>query len=166
MRLIDDLAAKRCLYRRPMLTMPDVLLIEIPERFATASLPLGRFYPVLLENSRELAEVEGFLARQRPKLVPPGLFDRRPSAAHSACVIVARYRPPTAGWPWLLICLWPAEYTCMVSPNSDLFARGSYTSEVYETRDEMIDGEARLRASFADQQIAHVIGRPVGAGSA
>jgi|UPI000832614E hypothetical protein len=149
-----------------MLTMPDVLVIDIPERFAASTLPLGRYYPILLENSHELAEAEGFLARQRPELVLPDLFDRRPSAAHSACVIVARYRPPTSGWPWLLVCLWPAAYTCMVSPGSDLFARGAYTSEVYETRDDMIEGEARLRASFTDQQIAHVIGRPINAGSA
>jgi hypothetical protein len=141
MRLIDDLAARRCLYQRPMLTMPDVLLIDVPETYAFEALPLGRYYPILLEAGHELAEIEAFLAADRSQLTQPNLFDRRPSATESACVVVSRYRSPAFGWPWLLVCLWPAAYTAMAPTGSDLFARGAYTTEVYPTRDDMIEGK-------------------------
>jgi len=144
MRLTDDLAARRRLYSRALATMPDVLLIDIPPVFASPSLPLGRYYPVIVETDAEFAEMEAFLDRDRSKPVVPDLLDRRPSALRGDDIVFARYAPPVPGWPWLMLCRWPADYAATVPRNGDDFARGAYTCEVFETVDGLVDAEARL----------------------
>lgn len=144
MRLVDHLAARRLFYLRPWATMPDVLLIDVPPAFASPSLPLGRYYPVILENDVEYAEMAAFLERERTRAVVPDLFDRRPSALRGDDIVFARYAPPGPGWPWLLLCRWPADYTAMVPQDGDHFARGAYTSEVFETIEALVRAEARL----------------------
>ncbi|MDE1918833.1 MAG: hypothetical protein KGH96_22515 [Sphingomonadales bacterium] len=120
--MTDHLAAKRRLYHRPTPVMPDVLMIDIPAALVSDSLPLGRFYPIILEAAQELNEMEAFLHASRSSLVRPDLFDRRPSAIESRCVLIARYTPPAPGWPWLLLCRWPSAYTAMLPAGDDLFA--------------------------------------------
>lgn len=144
MRLTDHLAARRILYPRPLPTMPDVLLIDVPPVFASPSLPLGRYYPVIVETDDEYAEMNVFLAQDRPSLVVPELLDRRPSALRGDDIVFARYAPSVPGWPWLLLCRWPSAYAAMVPAGDDYFARGAYTSEVFETADELVDAEGRL----------------------
>lgn len=144
MRLVDDLAARRILYGRPLATMPDVLLIDIPSAFASPSLPLGRYYPVIIETDAEYVEMESFLDRDRPGLVVPDLLDRRPSRLCGDDIVFARYAPSTPGWPCLLLCRWPVDYAAMVPRNGDYFARGAYTCEVFLTLDDLADAEARL----------------------
>jgi hypothetical protein len=144
MRLVDDLAARRILYGRPLATLPDVLLIDIPRAFASHSLPFGRYYPVIIETDAEYAEMETFLDRDRPSLVVPDLLDRRPSALSGDDIVFARYAPSAPGWPWLLLCRWPVDYAAMVPQNDDHFARGTYTCEVFEAFDDLADAEARL----------------------
>src|SRR3546814_15246349 len=61
MRLIDDLAARRLYYQRSLATLPDILLIEIPARFAGSGLALHRYYPIILESLDEQQEFESFL---------------------------------------------------------------------------------------------------------
>src|SRR3546814_11354014 len=56
MRLIDELAANRLYYHRPLATLPDILLIDIPLRFSGGGLALGRYYPVILESLAERSE--------------------------------------------------------------------------------------------------------------
>lgn len=124
--------------------MPDVLLIDVPPVFASPSLPLGRYYPVIIETGAEYAEMETFLDHDRSKPVVPDLLDRRPSALRGDDIVFARYAPLAPDWPWLLLCRWPADYTGMVPRDSDHFARGAYTSEVFETVDDLVDAEARL----------------------
>ena len=58
MRLIDDLAARRRLYARPTFTAPAMMVIDIPSHLAGDDLPLGRYYPVILETDEELVEFE------------------------------------------------------------------------------------------------------------
>jgi hypothetical protein len=111
MRLVDDLAARRILYGRPLATMPDVLLIDIPPDYASPSLPLGRYYPVIIETDAEYAEMTEFLALDRLRLVVPDLFDHRPPALRGDDIVFARNAPTAPGWPWLLICRWPTDYT-------------------------------------------------------
>lgn len=144
MRLVDHLAARLLFYLRPLATMPDVLLIDVPSTYASPSLPLGRFYPVILETDAEYAEMVAFLEIDRPRLVAPALFDRQPSALRGDDIVFARYAPPKPEWPWLLLCRWPAEYAAMVPRDGDHFARGAYTCEVFETLDDLVDAEARL----------------------
>lgn len=126
--------------------MPDVLLIDIPPIFASPSLPLGRYYPVILETAAEHAEMETFLDQERSAPVTPGLLDRRPSALRGDDIVFARYAPSAQGWPWLLLCRWPADYAAMVPHNGDHFARGAYTSEVFETVDDLDHAKAGLLA--------------------
>jgi hypothetical protein len=144
MRLVDDLAARRILYGRPLATMPDVLLIDIPSSYASPSLPLGRYYPVIIETDVEYLEMEAFLDRDRPLLVAPDVLDRRASGLRGDDIVFARYAPSAPGWPCLLLCRWPVDYAALVPQNDDHFARGAYTCEVFETIDELADAQARL----------------------
>lgn len=156
MRLTDHLADNRRLYSRPAPTMPDIMLIDLPACFAGETLPLGRYYPIILETAGEVAELEAFLAAERTDAVLPDLFDRRPSAIASECVVVARYRPPHWGWPWVMLCQWPATYTAMVPSDGDYFARGAYTIEVFWTCEELISSESQLRTTLADHQFLQI----------
>jgi hypothetical protein len=160
MRLVDDLAARRILYGRPLATMPDVLLIDIPRVFASPSLPFGRYYPVIIETDAEYGEMEMFLDRDRPRLVVPDLLDRRPSALQGDDIVFARYAPSALGRPWLLLCRWPVEYAAMVPEQGDHFARGAYTCEVFETLDELADAESRLLEVLGSHRLVRLAAQP------
>jgi len=160
MRLIDDLAARRVLYRRPLTTMPDVLLIDIPPAYGSPSLPLGRFFPVILETEAEYREMQAFLEQDRPQLAAPSLFDRRPSMLRSDAIVFARYAPPGAGWPWLLLCHWPEDCIALVPPGGDHFARGSYTIEVLATLPQIERAETQLRTTLGACKLMDVAARP------
>ncbi len=136
-RLVQDLARERQLYGRPQATLPDVLLIDVPARFAHPSLPLGRFYPILVETAAELDELQAYLAASRAAPVRPDLFDRRPSALVASCVTLAAYAPPLPDWPWLLVCHWPLSFTAL-SVDPDMFARAAYTTEAFDTVDALM----------------------------
>ncbi|WP_317153766.1 hypothetical protein [Sphingopyxis indica] len=152
MRLIDELAAKRLYYHRPLPTLPDILLIDIPPRFSGGGLALGRYYPVILESLSEMHEFEAHLCESRMTLEAPALLDRRPSGLRTTDIIFARYEPQVPNWPWLLICFWPRSYTAMVSPSADTFARGSYTIDAYSTAGELTDAELKLLATLGPEQ--------------
>lgn len=164
MTLNDDLAACRQLYHRSLPALPDILLIDIPLRYAGAGLALGRYYPVILESTTELAEMEALLAADRPEPVVPNLFDRRPSSLHSDDILFARYAPPAAGWPWLLLCRWPPSYTAMVPADGDLFARGAYTVELFGVPADLEHYEAQLLATLGSYHAirADPVSGPVG----
>lgn len=156
MRLVDDLASRRILFGRPLATMPDVLLIDVPPVYAAPSLPLGRYYPVIIETAAEYAEMAAFLAMDRPRLIVPDLFDRRPSALLADDIVLARYAPPGPDWPWLMLCRWPADYAAMVPQQGDHFARGAYTSECFRTMEEVLDAERRLFATLGSDRVVHL----------
>ena len=143
-RISDDLAATRLLYPRPLPTLPDILLIAISDLHAGASLPLNRYYPVMLETKAEAAEFEAFLQVERTVLRPPDLLDHRPSGLITEDIILARYAPPRAPWPWILLCFWPRAYTSMVPPGGDYFARQAFTTEVLATEADLEACERRL----------------------
>src|SRR3990167_3362041 len=148
MRLADDLAAVRMIYLRPLATMPDILLIDVPPAYASPSLPLGRYYPVILETEAEWADMDAFLEQDRPRPVAPDIFDRQPSALRGSDIVFARYRPPHPDWPWLMLCRWPEDYVAMVPPGGDHFARDSYTAEVFATAAEIERAETQLLATL------------------
>lgn len=166
MRLVDDLAARRILYGRPLATMPDVLLIDIPPAYAAPNLPLGRYYPVILETDAEYAEMTAFLAKDRSRPVVPDLFDRRPSALLADDIVIARYAPPRPEWPWLMLCRWPEDYAVMVPQQGDYFARGAYTSEAFETLEDLTKAEARLIETLGSHRLVHLAALPQTLGTA
>ena len=120
MRLIDDLAARRLYYPRPLPTLPDILVIDVPTRFAGAGLALDHYYPIVLETLAEMQEMEAFLCTDRGGPVVPDLFDRRPSGLRVRDIVFARraglalpaamflagilYRDGATGWRRL--CTW------------------------------------------------------------
>ncbi len=130
MRLADDLARRRVIYPRPLPTLPDIVLIDLSPRFRSPSLPLGRYYPVIVETDRERVEWDAFLDAERPAPVAPDLLDRRPSALATARISFAHYDPPAPGWPWILLCHWPDDHVAIVGTAGDLFARRAYTIEL------------------------------------
>ena len=162
--LDDDLAACRQLYHRLLPTLPDILLIDIPRRYAGASLPRGRYYPVILETAAEHAEMTVFLAVSRPAPVAPDLFDRRPSSLLSDDILFARYVPPAAHWPWLLLCRWPPAYAAMVPAEGDMFARGAYTIEAFGVPAELDRAEARILTALGPHRAVRVdpVSGPIG----
>lgn len=156
MRLIDELAAHRIYYQRPLSTLPDILLIDVPSRFVGEGLALDRYYPVILETVSEAAEFEAYLLERRARLVAPSLLDRRPSALRVEEIVFARYAPPAPSWPWLLLCCWPQAYTLMApSPNDD-FARGAYTIEAFASVGEVDASERILLSALGPHEARHV----------
>ena len=160
MRLVDDLAARRILYGRPLATMPDVLLIDIPSVYASPSLPLGHYYPIILETGAEGAEMQAFLEQDRPQPVAPDIFDRPPSALRGDDVMFARYKPPLPDWPWLLLCRWPDDCVALVTPGGDHFARGVYSTEVFATVAEIERAEAQLMATLGAGAPVYISAQP------
>ncbi|MBB3357042.1 MULTISPECIES: hypothetical protein [unclassified Novosphingobium] len=153
MRLIEHLAARRIYYRRPLPTLPDILLIDIPPAFAGEGLALGRYYPVMLETIAEAHEFEAFLCEDRAALVAPALLDRRPSALRCEDIIFARYSPPTPDWPWLQLGCWPRQYAEMAEQPGDVFARGIYTIDVFADADGVLAAALELLATLGHQDI-------------
>jgi hypothetical protein len=152
MRLTDDLAAHRRLYTFPLPTAPVVVLIDIPRHYASESLPLGRFYPIIVETAEELVELETFLTAERSEPVPPDLFARRPSHLAATCITFFQYCPSEPGWPWLLLCHWPKTYTQQVEEDGEMLARDAYTIEMFK-------GQSQLLAATA--QFARILGSEV-----
>lgn len=156
-RISDHLAALRLLYPRPLPTLPDILLISIPASHASASLPLGRYYPVMLETGPEATEFDAFLHAERTMLRPPDLLDQRPSALQTDDIIFARYAPPASGWPWLLLCCWPTRYTVMAPAGDDHFARAAYTIEVLTSPSDLDACEERLLAVLQPVEARRIV---------
>lgn len=156
MRLIDQLAATRLYYHRPLPTLPDILLIDIPTSYSGEGLALDRYYPVILETLAEMHEFETFLCERRTELIAPSLLARRPSSLRTDDIVVAQYRPPAPGWPWLQLCCWPNRYTMMVPDPAEEFARGTYTVDAFDTAADISAAELRLRAALGTNEARHV----------
>jgi len=147
--LTKDLAHRRCLYPRALPTLPDVLLIDVPARFASPDLPLGRYYPIVLETEAEVREIEAFLTEVRPVPVTPNIFDFRPSRLTSERITFAICAPPAPDWPHLLLCHWPACYAALAQ-DPMLFARGAYTIEIFSNEAALNRSCDRLLATLGE----------------
>ncbi|OAN53505.1 hypothetical protein [Sphingobium sp. TCM1] len=166
MRLIDRLAARRIYYHRPLPTLPDILLIDIPSQFSGPGLALDRYYPVILETTAEAHEFEAFLCERRERLIAPGLLDRRPSALHSEDIVFARYSPPEPDWPWLQLCCWPRHYAAFAMDPDEMFARGAYTVDAFDDADDIGAAEIRLLATLGPDEARRVQSIPANLGRA
>jgi len=155
-RLVDTLARRRILYPRPIVTLPDILVIDIPAPFASASLSLGRYYPIMIETGAERRELDAFLAAPREGIVAPDLLDRRASALVATRVMLSIYAPPESGWPFVLLCHWPKAYTAMVADGTDMFARGAYTVEMFETEAALLSTSSALIATLGGRHEVEV----------
>lgn len=131
MKLADDLAANRRLYRRGLSDLPDILVIDVPVRYASPSMPLGRFYPMMIETALEAVEVDHFLRVERTHMIVPDLLDRRPSQFQRENVMLCHYDTEDPAWPHILLCQWPCAYTALAGRTSELFARQAYTVELF-----------------------------------
>src|SRR5512147_437789 len=121
------LARRRIYYPRPVATLPDVLMIDVPRRFANRRLVLGRFWPIMVETIDEQSEVEAFLGRERHSVVLPDFLDERASLMPREHLTIAHYRPSEPRWPYLQLCQWPADFTARAPDKDRTFARGAYT---------------------------------------
>jgi hypothetical protein len=154
MKLTDSLAARRLVYRRVTSALPDMVVIDIPQRHAASTLPLGRFYPVIVETDLEMIEFEHFIGLNRPALVVPDLLDRRASTLQGAHIMLCHYDPAEAGWPYILLCQWPGACTHLVREDEDMLARGVYTIEMFPTASDRSDAAGALMASLCKHGLA------------
>lgn len=154
--LAATVARRRIYYPRPVASLPDILMIHIPRSFASKRLPLGRFYPIMVETVQEQSEVDGFLAQERDSLVPPDLLDERPSTLLREHLTIAHYGPSVPAWPFVQLCLWPVEFAAKASSKDRLFARGVYTFELFRDREALEAASKELLASLDQRHALNV----------
>lgn len=149
MRLLNSLAASYRHLMRGFDGLPDIHLLDIPNRFASRTLPLGGYYPIMVETELEKIELDHFLQVDRPQLVVPNLLDRRLSSLQGNDILISHYDPTDPSWPWLLLSQWPRIFADAVSADSDFFARQAYTVEIFPTSPDRAAATKHLLASLA-----------------
>ena len=154
--LAATIARRRVYYPRPVESLPDILMIDVPRRFARRRLALKGFYPILIETIEEQSEVEAFLAQPREELVVPDFLNERPSAVSREHLTIAHYGPSEAGWPFVQLCQWPAEFAARASTEDRLFTRGVYTFELFRDRKQLEEASKILLSSLDPERAPHV----------
>ena len=131
-------------------------MIDLPRRFASRHLPLKRFHPIMVEGIEEQLELDAFLAQERDLIVAPDLLDERLSTFPKEHLTIAHYRPSQAGWPYVQLCQWPAEFAARASSKDRMFARGAYTFELFRDRRRLEEATTVLLASLDQKHALHV----------
>ena len=145
--LAATIACRRIYYPRPLASLPDILMIDIPRRFLTRRPGLKRFYPIMVETADEQSEVEALIAQERDRIDAPDLLEQRLSTFPSEHLTIAHYRPSQAGWPYVQLCQWPADFAAKASSKDWLFTRGAYTFELFRDRKRLEEASRILVAS-------------------
>lgn len=135
--LSTTVARHRTFYPRPILAMPDILMIDVPAEFRDANIRLGNYHPILIETIAEQHELEGYLEEECQVSSTPALLDARPSVLPAEHITIAHYAPPSQDWPYVLLCRWPPDVAAAAPEELRLFARGAYTIELYIDRGEL-----------------------------
>lgn len=135
--LSTTVARRRIVYPRPILAMPDILMIDMPAEFRPANARFGQYHPILVETIAEEEELEAYLEEERPVLSLPVLLNARPSSLAADHITIAHYGPPLGGWPYVLLCRWPPSLAAAAPPDLRLFARGAYTIDLYSDREQL-----------------------------
>ena len=135
--LSTTVARHRILYPRPILAMPDVLMIDMPAEYRSGNLSLGSYHPILIETIAEQNEIEAYLEEECEAPFFPDLLDSRPSSLPADHITVAHYGPPFEDWPYVLLCRWPPDLTAAAPDELRLFVRGAYTIDLYIDRDQI-----------------------------
>jgi hypothetical protein len=146
--LAATIARRRIYYPRPVECLPDMLMIEFPGRLARRRRALKRYYPILIETIEEQSEVEAFLAQPRESLVMPDVLAERPSTFSKDHLTIAHYAPSGAGWPFVLLCQWPAEFASRAASQRRMFMRGIYTFELFPDRKSLEEASKVLLRSL------------------
>lgn len=90
-----------------------------------------------------MSRSEAFITAPRTAPVQPDLFDRRATNLETSRITFAAYASPMANWPEVLLCHWPAPYVALAA-DWDLFTRGAYTTEVFDTPAQLAAAASRL----------------------
>ena len=146
--LAETVASRRIYYPRPVASLPDILMIGMPRRFASWRPASRRFHPIMIETTQEQAEVEAFLAEDRDSLVMPDILGDRLSSLAGDQLTIAHYRPSRAAWPFVQLCQWPAAFTARARGMDRAFARGAYTFELFRDRVALEKATRTLLASL------------------
>lgn len=154
--LASTTARRRIYYPRPVASLPDILMIDIPRRFASKRVARNRFYPIMVETIEEHSELEAFLTAERQSLVPLDLLGERASTLPKGHLTLAHYAPSKPGWPFVLLCQWPAEFAAKMASEDRLFLRGAYTFELFGDRGRLEQASKGLLASLDRQHTPHV----------
>ena len=154
--LATTIARRRIYYPRPIASLPDILMIDIPRRFASKKLARKRFHLVMVETVEEHAEFERFLEQERDVVVAPDLLDERLSTFPKEHLTIAHFRPSQPGWPYVQLCQWPAEFAARASNQHPMFARGAYTFELFRERKRLEAATTVLLASLDQRHPVHV----------
>ena len=154
--LATTVARRRIYYPRPVASLPDILMIDIPSRFSSERLCSGRFHPILIETIEEQSEIEEFLGQERDFLVAPDPFEERPSIFARQHLTIAHYGPSEAGWPFIQLCQWPAALVAKASSKDRMFLRGTYTFELFQTRKRLETATKILLESLDGRDAVHV----------
>ena len=129
--LASHLAKRRMVYPSPLFTAPHVMVIDVPPERCGPGLGLGRYYAIIIESEAELDEMEQYLLCERAEAARPDLLDHRPSNMHTETILISRYEPPAAGWPWLSVTRWPAALS-EADRREVTMARGCYTMDMFD----------------------------------
>jgi hypothetical protein len=154
--LAATIARRRIYYPRPLACLPDILMIDTPRRSGTLRRGLKRFRPIMVETVDEHSEIEAFLDEEREGIVAPDLLDERLSTFPREHLTIAHYRPSEAGWPYVQLCQWPADFAARFATSGRLFARGAYTFELFGDRPRLEKAAKALVASLDRRHAPHV----------
>lgn len=154
--LSGTVARERAIYPRPISAMPDIVMLRIPSEFRRPELVAGRHHPILVETIEEQHELELFLDQERAAPCAPDLLDTRPSTLQVEQVAIAHYAPPAAGWPYVLLCRWPADLAAAAPEELRIFARGAYTIELFEDREQLERASERVLALLGRRRRTYV----------
>ena len=154
--LSATVARHRIFYPRPILAMPDILMIELPDEFRRSDQPLGTYHPILIETIAEQHELEAYLEEEREVPHLPDLLDTRPSSFPADHITVAQYGRPFEDWPYVLLCRWPPDLAAAAPHELRLFVRGAYTIELYSDRERLERASDMLLALLKRRRRARV----------
>jgi hypothetical protein len=115
-----------------IVTVPSVLVIDVPPARRGPGLPLGRYYPIVVETEFERDEIERLIATAGATLRIPDMLERPPSNLRTDRIMIARYEPPAPDWPWLSVTCWPQDFVAAAHRHQITMARGCYTMELFE----------------------------------
>jgi hypothetical protein len=152
----SKIARRRIYYPRPVASLPDILMIDMPRRFASKRLPMRRYYPIFVETVDEQSEMEAFLAEEHDSEVAPDILDERPSTFEKQHLTIAHYGPSKFGWPFVQLCQWPAEFAARGSGKDRMFARGAYTFELFRDRERLEEATKVLLEALRRRDAIHI----------
>lgn len=145
-------ARHRAFYPRPIVTMPDILMIDLPAEFRERR----RYQAILIETVAEQQELEACLEDERQGASLPDLLNSRPSVLATDHITVAHYGPPGEDWPYALLCRWPPDLAAVTPRELRMFVRGAYTIELFANREQLDQASDTLLAILKRRRRARV----------